>query len=297
MEEVLGIIGFGEVGYSFAKGLKQSGLQDILAYDKYWNQPPYSELIQKRAREAGINLVTEIKELVEKSGIIIAAVATSVAKEVAIEVAKWLAEGQIYIDVSSSSPALKKELNNIILTTGSKFVDVAIVGPIPLFGHKVPMLACGTGAEIFKENFSKYGMDITVIGKTPGQAAIIKMLRGVLTKGMQALFLEMLHATHKYGIDEQMLNSIADTFSKETFIQTANRFVTTVSIHAARRADEMDEVIRTLKEIGIEPIMTEATKKRLEWCANLGLKEYFQGKTPASYKEVLNAIQLKTEGI
>jgi len=48
----LGFIGFGEAAFNIAKGLKQEGLNGIIAYDKFWNVAPQSELIAKRAAEA-----------------------------------------------------------------------------------------------------------------------------------------------------------------------------------------------------------------------------------------------------
>ncbi|MDN5343899.1 MAG: hypothetical protein PWQ18_10 [Clostridia bacterium] len=291
LELTLGIIGFGEVGSGFARGLKESGLSDIIAYDKFWNTEPYGLLIQRRAEEYGCELVAGMGELIHRSKVIIAAVATSVAREVALAAAEFLQEGQVYIDVSSSAPALKREINDIITATGGKFVDVAIVGPLPVFGHRVPMLACGDGAGIFQQMLVPYGMDITVLGTTPGQASAIKMFRSIFMKGIEALFLEMLLAARRYNADEQVLASIAETLEKTPFVASANRYVTGDAIHAARRVHEMVGVIATLREMGIEPIMAEATRARLAWSASLGLKEYFGGQTPASYKEVLAAIE------
>jgi hypothetical protein len=39
----------------------------------------------------------------------------------------------------------------------------------------------------------------------------------------------------------------------------------------------------------MDPIMTEATVRRLKWSASLGLKEFFQGRTPEGYREVIEA--------
>jgi hypothetical protein len=52
----------------------------------------------------------------------------------------------------------------------------------------------------------------------------------------------------------------------------------------------MEEVAATLRELGIEPMMAEATVRRMDWAADLGLKERFNGAFPKSYKEVLEAI-------
>ena len=44
---------------------------------------------------------------------------------------------------------------------------------------------------------------------------------------------------------------------------------------------------------GIEPIMARAVAQRLRWKEALGLKDHFEGKVPASYKDAISAIELK----
>jgi hypothetical protein len=62
--------------------------------------------------------------------------------------------------------------------------------------------------------------------------------------------------------------------------------------HAARRADEMEQVARTLEELGIEPLMARASMGRLRWVADeIKLRERFAGRTPSSYEEVLDVIE------
>ena len=54
-------------------------------------------------------------------------------------------------------------------------------------------------------------------------------------------------------------------------------------------------VCNTLRRLGVEPIATEATAKRLAWCASFNLREFFpEGSTP-SYKEIFRAIDTITQ--
>ena len=66
-----------------------------------------------------------------------------------------------------------------------------------------------------------------------------------------------------------------------------------VVVHGERRAREMDEVAATLRGLGIEPMMAEATVRRMDWAAGLGLRERFLGQFPKTYQEVLDAIAEK----
>jgi len=43
----------------------------------------------------------------------------------------------------------------------------------------------------------------------------------------------------------------------------------------------------------VEPIMAAATARRMDWAADLGLRDAFGGEFPESYQEVLDAIHVK----
>jgi hypothetical protein len=49
----------------------------------------------------------------------------------------------------------------------------------------------------------------------------------------------------------------------------------------------MEEVAETLRAIGVEPIMAEATARRQDWGAALDLKAHFGPDGPRTYEEVL----------
>src|SRR5665647_2389365 len=83
----VGLVGFGEVGSSLGIGLRSQGVQ-VTGYDKGYQTPPFGELIQRRAREAGGPLAASLKELVEASDLILAMVPGSVALEAATEAAR-----------------------------------------------------------------------------------------------------------------------------------------------------------------------------------------------------------------
>src|SRR2546423_1860954 len=69
----LGLAGFGEVGSTLGRGLKQEGLETILSYDKYAFDGPFAALIQRRAREADVELVASAPALAARVDVIIGA--------------------------------------------------------------------------------------------------------------------------------------------------------------------------------------------------------------------------------
>jgi len=290
----IGFIGFGGAGYGLAKGLKQSGLQEIYFFEKLWDTPPYGDLVKKRAAETGAVLLGSIEALLKVVDVVISCVTGTVAIPVAKEAVAFLTPNHLYVDVNTTSPITQEKIASIVEKTGAPFVDVAMMGAIPSFLHRVPILASGSGATRFKECMEPFGMNITVIGDQPGQASAIKMLRSIFMKGLVALLLETLNATHRYHVDAAVLDSIAETMEKNSFIETVRLQVTKGVANAERMAHEMEEVISTLKSLGAPFIMSQATEAKLKWCSQLGLKEYFGGEIPETLIEVLDAVDGKT---
>ena len=71
----IGFIGFGEVAYHLSRGLKEEGVEQVLAFTRPGSQSQYN----KRAKEANVELVSILDELVSRSEIIISAVHGHVA--------------------------------------------------------------------------------------------------------------------------------------------------------------------------------------------------------------------------
>jgi hypothetical protein len=71
----------------------------------------------------------------------------------------------------------------------------------------------------------------------------------------------------------------------------ASYMVGRVVEHGERRAREMEEVAVTLRAIGVEPIMAQATARRQDWCAQFNLLAKFDGQPPETYQEVVRAIR------
>ena len=103
----IGFVGMGEAVFHIAKGLRDDGLSGIQAYDKMWNVAPQSELVGRRAQEAGVALAPSLQALVEGVDIVICAVSASLAVSLARECLPWLRPDQIYADFNSAGPQTK----------------------------------------------------------------------------------------------------------------------------------------------------------------------------------------------
>jgi 3-hydroxyisobutyrate dehydrogenase-like beta-hydroxyacid dehydrogenase len=292
----LGFIGFGGAGYGLAKGLHQAGLTEILFYDRMQQTPPYAEVIRRHAEEMGALPAGRMEELLSRVEVVISCVTGAMAASVAEEAAPFLRTGHLYADVNTAAPQVKEQVAGIVEKTGALFVDAAMMGAIPTFRHRVPILASGGGAERFQLAMQPYEMNIRVIGPKPGQASAIKMFRSIFMKGMLSLFLEMLTATHRYGVDEMVLGSIAESLDGVPFLETARLQMTKGVVNAGRMAHEMEEVIATLEGMDLPAGMSRAAMEKLLWCAGFGLRERYGGELPKTLAEVLRAMEPPAEG-
>jgi 3-hydroxyisobutyrate dehydrogenase-like beta-hydroxyacid dehydrogenase len=288
----LGFIGFGEAAYNIAAGLKGEGLTGIVAYDKHWKDSPAAELIGKRAAEAKVELVPSQQALIEKSEMIVSAVSADMALPLARASRPFLKADQVYVDINATSPMTKEEVDRIISPV-ALFVDCAVMGPVPTYRHKVPVSVSGKGARRFHDTMAPYGMAITYMDAPAGAASASKMFRSIFMKGFVTLLIEMLTAAHRYGVEDDVLESVKETLTAGPLLEVINGLVGRGVIHSERREHEMDEVIATLDTLNVDAIMSKATKAKLHWVTGLGLKAHFKGVPPKEYHQIFAALDGK----
>jgi 3-hydroxyisobutyrate dehydrogenase-like beta-hydroxyacid dehydrogenase len=286
----IGFVGFGEAGFHIAKGLRQAGVRRLTAFDIHTHTPEFGERIRRRAAEAETRLADTNEELIGACEIVFSVVTSDQAALAAAQNAPYLRSGHIYADLNSVSPARKQSIAQTIAATGARFVEIAVMAPVPPNGHRVPMLAGGEAAGELAERLTPFGMRVEVVGREIGVAAATKMFRSIVVKGMEALITECFLGASLYGAERRVFASLAESFPGIDWPELADYMVGRVVVHGERRAREMEEVAETLRSLGIEPIMAEATARRMDWSARIGLKAQFAGETPRGYREVLEAL-------
>lgn len=285
----IGFIGFGEAAFHLAKGLNSEGLRNISAYDKFWDVEPQSALIRQRADEAGVSLTQGLPELCERAQVVFSAVSANLALSLAESACPHLRESHVYVDLNATSPMTKEEIDHV-LPKAVPFVDCAVMGPVPTYGHKVPVTISGRGAGVFKDMMAPYGMNITLMDAPAGSASASKMFRSIFMKGFVVLVLEMLDAGHRYGVEDDVMGSVNKTLTSGPLPDVINGLVGRGVIHSERREHEMEDVIATLDRLGVDSTMSQATQRKLRWCTGLGLKDHFRGLPPEDFHEIFDAI-------
>lgn len=294
MQQVrVGFLGFGEAGYHFARGLTQNGLQSVAVYSRSAAQAPADDPLRARAAEAGVTIAATPKELCRAADVIISVVPGSAALAAVRSVRTYLKPDQLYVDATTAAVETM-ERGAKLLAGRSNYVDVAIMGAVPLGGIKTPLTASGPEAQRFHDLLSPYGMNITVLAGPPGAATAMKLIRSVTMKGLAAILLEALEVAHRYGVLDEVAADIAGSMDERPFAQIIQRYVCGSAVHAGRRVHEMTEVLSLLRHLKSSSRMTRATRGKLQDIEALGLRAHFNAREPETIRPVIEAIVAKS---
>lgn len=259
-------IGFGEAGQAFASGFLEAGIVEISAFDI----APDPARVAVSAQKLGVRLSADLPTALMGADFVFSAVTAASSLDVARAAAPHLAPGQVFVDVNSVSPGRKREAAAAI-APGGRYLDLAIMAPVHPRRHATPCLVAGEDAAAFLEMFSTFGMALKQTGPEIGSATIIKMVRSVMVKGLEALSYECFMAARAAGVDAVILNSLKGSYPGLDWPRLVPYNVSRMLQHGTRRAAEMREVAATLRELGIDPAVTEGTVTQQERLGALGL--------------------------
>jgi 3-hydroxyisobutyrate dehydrogenase-like beta-hydroxyacid dehydrogenase len=261
----IALIGFGEVGQIFARGLSKAGVADLRTFDIAFAQP---DTVQRRtAGELGVRACASAAEAVQGAELVISAVTAAATLEAVASVVHGLRTRAFFLDLNSAAPATKAAAAALIERAGGCYVEAAVMASVPPKGLRTPILLGGPHAAAFEPVATALGLAATFFSPVVGAASSVKMCRSVLIKGLEALSMECLLAARHYGVEREVLASLKDTFPNQDWIELARYMIGRSLQHGARRAEEMREVAKTVRDAGVEPLMSTATVERQAWAA------------------------------
>jgi 3-hydroxyisobutyrate dehydrogenase-like beta-hydroxyacid dehydrogenase len=293
----VGFIGFGEAGFTIGNGLRTAGIERLYAFDIATDSADRGALIKNRAATAGTALVATSEDLARSANVLFSTVTCSAAMEAAQQMTPYLTPNHLYADLNSVSPALKRQVAAEIQSSGARFVEAAVMAPVQPYAQCVPMLIGGPAAQQFADLMSPFGMKLEILDGTIGTAAAVKMCRSIVVKGVEALLAECVLAATQFDADDKVFASLQETWPGIDWKKLADYTMGRLVVHGERRAREMEEVAETLREIGVDPIMAEATARRQDWSARLDLKSRFGPDGPRSYRDVVQLVMAVTHGV
>ena len=168
----------------------------------------------------------------------------------------------LWVDMSTASPTQKAETAQRF--PNLKYTDIAILGPVLVYGTSTPLLASGGSVTEVADLLGHVGAPVeTVAEGSPGDAMAHKLLRSILMKGLASVITEAVTAGAAAGreqwIREQCAAQLAGSGSA-----IVDRFLTGSLTHASRRAEEMKSVVHFLQDLGVPSDMSAASAEQLQ---------------------------------
>ncbi len=274
----LGLIGYGEVGKIFSASLKaQPGVAAVGAWDLKFARADTRAAERAHAAAAGVQAHDSAAALCAASALVISAVTASSTLAVAEEAARHIRPGTLFLDLNSASPGTKRQCAALIDGAGALYVEAGVMTSVPPCGIRVPMLLGGAQAAALAARLNGWGMDARAVSERLGVASAIKMCRSVMIKGLEALVVESYAAARAYGVEEHVLPTLQETFPSIDWAAQGAYFFQRVAQHGQRRAEEMRESARTVREAGFAPLMTTAIADKQQWVAEQARAGVFHG--------------------
>lgn len=288
--KVIALLGFGEAGSAIARGLAAEGgwrgpsqpgdnaPRRLIAIDPALDKDARGAALGKEAHRLDVAITDRYSEALSEADLIICAVQGEHALEAATSAAPLLKKGAHYLDLCTVTGNMSDEDRAPIEAAGGRFIDIAVMGGFFKSGIKAPMLVAGEDVEPVVAWMNANGFDTKVLGTKPGTASSVKMLRSVIVKGIEALAVESFVTAERQGILKEVMGCLGDV-DASTFSGTLAMLVQTHIVHAHRRWEEMGLVAQTLRETGVEPLMTEAIEKSHRRTVDAGIAPP-DGKVP-----------------
>lgn len=287
----IGLVGYGEVGRIFGTALVSAGVRSVRAFDVQIVDPGWSTAARESAARDGITLTTDTREAVADGALVISAVTAAATLAAAKQIADACPAGSFVLDVNSASPRTKATCAEAVERAGGRYVEAAVMSSVPPYGIRVPMLLGGPHAAELKATLAKLGFAAEMGSSAYGVVSAIKLCRSVMIKGMEALAIESLLAARRYGVEDEVLASLAETFPGLDWERQATWFWRRVVQHGRRRAEEMHEAARTVGDAGIVSCMAAATADLQGWIAALRADDVFaHASEDAGWRELADCV-------
>jgi len=229
---------------------------------------------------AGARVHSEPGAWLAGADVVVSAVFGTVARHLFETSLPHLRNGAVYVDMTTADPGEMRECGELAGHAARgravHFVDVAITGAVNLGGRRTPLLVAGGKAGFVQELFLPLGGSVRVVGDRPGDAASLKLLRSIYTKGTEALAVECLVTAQQMGLREQLHAVLQDI--DETPLRTLMESMVRTHIpHSARRRNEVAEAQQQMVRNGVAPTVSPAVESLFAATAQAHAAQPFTG--------------------
>ena len=236
------VAGYGAAGKPFADGFGAAGAQ-VLAVDSRAENP--SEQIVLRG-----DLPGDLTEF----DLIVSIVPASNVPDLMQEISRRPGTAPV-LDLSSSDAKTMQAVAGLL---PSRLVDGVILGAVGMTGHRTPVVLAGEASTTVEALLAPLGCQITVLENGAiGDAGKLKLLRSILTKGLEALVVELHISASVMGLEPLLPLALKDleTLNFNDFMREMLR---THPRHAGRRHIEVTQARDSLAALNLPSPMSDA---------------------------------------
>ena len=248
----IGIMTPGDMGQAIAMQLKAAGFDVSTALEGR------SERSRALARAAGIADLGSIARLVAQCDLVLSIMNPAAAAEFATDVARALkasAANTLVVDCNAVSPQSVRAIADMVNGAGGRFIDAGIIGAPPRGGASTTLYVSGPQAADLQQLAGPH-IAIRVLSERVGDASALKMCSAALTKGTQALWLEVLVAAQRLGIAQALEEEVRGG-SRAPILDYALQQFRILPPKAYRWVPEMGEIAATLAAARLTPKVFE----------------------------------------
>lgn len=273
--EKVGLMTPGDMGQAVAMQIKERGFTVCTALENR------SERSRRLAREAGLTDLGTIPKLIDECDVVLSVMNPGAALDFAREAAQALQQSgrkTLIVDCNAIAPDTVHEIDRIVTNAGGRFVDGGIVGPPPRGKAKTHLYVSGPDASDLKA-LGGPQLNVQVVSERVADASALKMCYAALNKGTQALWLEVLLAAQRLGVDELLEQQLRQ--SRGDLLDWALSQYPKMPPKAYRWVPEMLEISKTLGSAGITPKIFEGAAEIYRFVAATPLGK----ETPENAKD------------
>jgi 3-hydroxyisobutyrate dehydrogenase-like beta-hydroxyacid dehydrogenase len=278
----IALIGCGEVGQCYAAAWLTAG-HSVYAICELRQDAA----MQARVRDFGAALHAAPGDWLADADIVVSAVYGHAARAVAEQALPYLRKDALYADFTTASAADMRAAAAVAAGTGVPFADVAIMGAIALLAERTPLLCAGTGAEAAAAFARECGAPAQAIPGQAGDAVRLKLLRSIMTKGMESLTVECLVAAESLGLRDALYEVLAD-IDRTPLTKFMDSFLRSHVLHAPRRLAEVREAREQLIDAGLQPLVLDGVE-RLFARTTLGIEAAREAGVPLDLPDTVPA--------
>ncbi|WP_369184150.1 DUF1932 domain-containing protein [Streptomyces sp. Y1] len=248
-----------------------------------WLPKGRSESSRRRADDAGLLPVDDLRTALGQSEIVISICPPAAAEDVAADVAAVPFAG-IFVDANAISPTRATNIARTVSRAGATFLDGSIIGPPPAGSTTARLYLAGApaAARQVAEIFDNTLVTARCLDRDAGAASALKLAFASYQKAVRSLVgvahaLADLHGVTAELIDEG--NTMAGPFLAD------RDYLRTVAPRAWRWVPEMQDVARTLTDAGLPADLAHAAASTLmRW-------DSLKDRSDLTVEDVLDALR------